>query len=884
VDSSYGWVGGEQITVATFNGGVSWSHPFPFPSGSRRRLFPINTIAAWAVGEAQGQGVHFFNLIIPGPFGGPFETIVPAHPEPLNDVYFPDETNGWSVGDNGRIIRVVKGDFPNAAGFAAQPSGVTGQLNGVFMLNLDFGWVVGAGGVILRTTDGGLSWTALASGVSVNLRDVHFTDADHGWVVGDSGLILSTSDGGRTWTPETSSVATNLNSVFFTANGTGYAAGDGGAILKRAQCSYTIAPTSAQVAFGGAAGQINVTTAQGCNWTAASNDAWLTVAAGASRSGPGAVSYSAAANPNGFPRTGTIAIAGQTFTVTQAPAPIPCPTVSGVNPASGAFGSTATITGTNLTGATVKFTSVAAATIVSGSDTQLVVAVPIGAVTGPIIISKTGCLDVNTAPFTIIPTYEADVTPRPLGDGSVTAADWTQIGRFIAGLETVESESEFRRADCSPRETLGDGRLTVGDWVMAGRYAAGLEPPAPAGGPTAPSNPLSLANGGWRANARIIPVSLDQNRSRRVSVAPIDRSGRQLTSAITLDARGDENALGLSLLFNPSQWRFVSLAAGRGARAAILSVNANESSRGRIGLAMVLPAGQSFEAGAHTLVILQFEAVSNAPTPFAVRFADQPVAREIIAADSRALPASFANHAGVVNVSSASFYGELLARDQIASLFGAEMTTQTATAQSLPLPTELGGVRITVTDSTGVSRDTALFFVSPEQINYLIPAEAALGIATITVTAATGLSFVDLIEVVQNAPSLFSANSDGQGAAAAVVLRISADGTGSFEPAVIFDPALKRFAPAPIDVSKEDEQVFLICYGTGWRGRSPKAPIKVMIGDTQVDALYAGPQGEMVGLDQLNLRLPKSLAGRGEVDLTLTISDWQSNPVKIRIK
>jgi uncharacterized protein (TIGR03437 family) len=101
---------------------------------------------------------------------------------------------------------------------------------------------------------------------------------------------------------------------------------------------------------------------------------------------------------------------------------------------------------------------------------------------------------------------------------------------------------------------------------------------------------------------------------------------------------------------------------------------------------------------------------------------------------------------------------------------------------------------------------------------------------------------------------------------------------------VVFDLARRRFIPTPIDVSRDGEQVFLICYGTGWRGRSSKAPIKAMIGGTQVDALYIGPQGEMAGLDQLNVRLPRSLAGRGEVDLTLTVSDWQSNPVKIRIK
>jgi len=794
VDSSYGWVGGERVTAATYNGGTNWGR-LDFTSGSRRSLFPINTISAWAVGETQGQGAHFFDLLVLSPFGG-FGSGTPAltFAETLNDVYLLDDTNLWSVGNNGRIIRASKAESSNAAAFIAQPSGVTGQLNSVFMLNLDFGWVAGAGGVILRTTDGGLTWTASSSGVTANLRDLHFTDADHGWATGDGGLILSTSNGGQTWSPETTGVTANLNSLFFTPTGTGYAAGNEGVIMKRAACAYAIAPTSAQVVFGGGTGQVNVTTETGCNWTAVSNDAWLTITSGASGSGNGVIAYSAAANPNGFQRTGTIFIAGQTFTVTQAAAPIPCHTVSGIEPASGVPGSVVTITGTNLSGATAKFAGNVAATSNSSSDAQLVVTVPNGAVSGPITISKTLCLDVNTTPFTVIPVYEGDVSPRPLGNSSVTVADWTLIGHFVSGLETAQPGGEFQRADCAPRATLGDGRLTISDWVLAGRYATGLEPLTPAGGPTAPNDPPSDANVALRTNARISPAPIDQNQISRISIAQLGRSGRQLTAAITLDARGDENALSFSLIFNPSQWRLVSTVAGRDARGAALSVNDAESP-GRIGLAMALPTGQSFKAGARELVILQFDAVSDAAeSPFAIGFGDRPVAREIVAADSRALPANFVNHAGVANVSSA------------------------------------------------------------------------------------------LIEIRQISPSLFSANSDGQGAATAVVLRIGADGTQKFEPMVVFDLARRRFIPTPIDVSRDDEQVFLICYGTGWRGRSPKAPIKVMIGDTQVDALYVGPQGEMAGLDQLNVRLPRSLAGRGEVDLTLTVSDWQSNPVKIRIK
>src|SRR5208282_4806385 len=72
-------------------------------------------------------------------------------------------------------------------------------------------------------------------------------------------------------------------------------------------------------------------------------------------------------------------------------------------------------------------------------------------------------------------TYEADVTPRPNGGNKPDGVtDWVQVGRFVAGLDTVSggdtNGDEFQRADCAPRSTLGDGKLDITDWVQAGRY------------------------------------------------------------------------------------------------------------------------------------------------------------------------------------------------------------------------------------------------------------------------------------------------------------------------------------------------------------------------------------------------------------------------------
>src|SRR4051812_47558598 len=89
-----------------------------------------------------------------------------------------------------------------------------------------------------------------------------------------------------------------------------------------APCTFTISPTTSNLPSSlGASGSVTVTAATGCSWTAVSNDAWITVGAGASGTGNGSVSYGVAANTGTTSRTGTLTIGGQTFTVTQPGAP-----------------------------------------------------------------------------------------------------------------------------------------------------------------------------------------------------------------------------------------------------------------------------------------------------------------------------------------------------------------------------------------------------------------------------------------------------------------------------------------------------------------------------------------------------------------------------------
>lgn len=240
--------------------------------------------------------------------------------------------------------------------------------------------------------------------------------------------------------------------------------------------------------------------------------------------------------------------------------------------------------------------------------------------------------------------------------------------------------------------------------------------------------------------------------------------------------------------------------------------------------------------------------------------------------------------ASAASVSAASYSGMELAKESIVAAFGEGLATEVKVAASLPLPTSLAGTTVKVKDSAGAEREASLFFVAPAQINYLLPANTATGPALVTITGGDGKVSSGTILVSPVAPGLFSANADGQGVAAATALRAKADGSQVFEPIATFDAAQNRFTPIPIDLGPPGEQVFLLLFGTGLRGNSGLQTVSVKIGGVDAETFYLGAQGSFVGLDQGNVRIPRSLAGRGEVDVVINVGGRVANTVRISVK
>jgi uncharacterized protein (TIGR03437 family) len=224
----------------------------------------------------------------------------------------------------------------------------------------------------------------------------------------------------------------------------------------------------------------------------------------------------------------------------------------------------------------------------------------------------------------------------------------------------------------------------------------------------------------------------------------------------------------------------------------------------------------------------------------------------------------------VASVSAASFRAESFA------------ATQAATTQ--PLPTALAGVTVKVTDSASAERLAQLFFVSPQQINYLLPAGLAKGRATVTVLNGNEIAAAGTLQINDVSPGLFTANASGQGVPAAFAIQVKANGEQVFLPVAQFDTQQNRFLPVPLEVGAAGERLFLVLFGTGLRFRSGLDKVTVKLGGVEAPIFFAGAQGQLDGLDQLNLEVPATLAGRGLVNVELSVDGQAANTVQIALK
>jgi len=239
--------------------------------------------------------------------------------------------------------------------------------------------------------------------------------------------------------------------------------------------------------------------------------------------------------------------------------------------------------------------------------------------------------------ITVNPTgYEGDVAPRGSGDGKVTMADWVQVARFVVGLDTLDSPSEFLRADCAPRASSGDGVLDILDVVQVGRYAAGLDALKPAGGPTQATGNAGRSAGAYKPAAttkRVLGLGMVTLRQGHTGTVPM-----------TLTAQGDENSLGCTITFDPKRVKFAGAKlAGAPANAQLL-INTNNAATGNVALMVLAPQAKAFAAGKRAVIQLTFTALANAAVgPAPITFSNTVTGTMVVSATATQLPVTLAN-------------------------------------------------------------------------------------------------------------------------------------------------------------------------------------------------------------------------------------------------
>lgn len=235
-DSKRGWVGGDEGYLArTEDSGATWIEQRLPTRNSINDVYFVTkekgfVLAGETIFTTEDSGLvwkqsHTFST---ADFRG-------ASPE-LYSLRFDGKKRGWVVGSVSRDDRVVDSILA-----ITRDGGSTWQVlqapSRQELIHIDFvddknGWIVGAGGAILRTTDAGETWTRQESGTDVTLYHIDFRNKKQGVAVGERGTILATENGGGTWSKVNSPVRATLLSVQFVSENDAWIIGRGGTILR----------------------------------------------------------------------------------------------------------------------------------------------------------------------------------------------------------------------------------------------------------------------------------------------------------------------------------------------------------------------------------------------------------------------------------------------------------------------------------------------------------------------------------------------------------------------------------------------------------------------------------------------------------------------------
>jgi photosystem II stability/assembly factor-like uncharacterized protein len=230
LDSQNGWMaGGTKDESAGYlflssNGGA-YPEPKKMLNSPLKTVFFLDDVNGWAAG---GDG-----LITSTTDGINWESSSIGDPVAIHDIQFLSPILGWAATANGGLYHTEDG-----LAWARENLSIASTIRAIFFSDSQHGWACGDSNVILRGKPGAgnnLEWIMTSiPGEPANMiwTDIRFVDQVTGWVVGYGGNVYKTTDGGQTWLPETTGVTANLNAIYMVNQAQGWIVGNGGTILK----------------------------------------------------------------------------------------------------------------------------------------------------------------------------------------------------------------------------------------------------------------------------------------------------------------------------------------------------------------------------------------------------------------------------------------------------------------------------------------------------------------------------------------------------------------------------------------------------------------------------------------------------------------------------
>ncbi len=220
-------VGNNGVINRSLNGGNSWSRKDEnlLINKIENIQYLSSTLGFVETSENQFSGIGLFKTTDGGLSWNPSETGIS---DPINGVQFLSQTLGYAITDN----KFYESNDAGDSWTELHDFGLINDVSDLHFIDKNLGWVLGENEVF-KTTDGGSSWNEYQiPAYNYGVSDIYFLNETRGFVAQPDGRLLKSFDGGVSWTSEALNISETLNKIDFSDNSNGWVVGNRGTVLK----------------------------------------------------------------------------------------------------------------------------------------------------------------------------------------------------------------------------------------------------------------------------------------------------------------------------------------------------------------------------------------------------------------------------------------------------------------------------------------------------------------------------------------------------------------------------------------------------------------------------------------------------------------------------